>query len=205
MAGKQLQSSDLVDRVADWGVTVSEARARKGTWSRILLVLAFLLVFAGAILLLPIIAGSVLRFESQGLAAEFAVVATIATLGIALKLRASRLPRNALQIDYRAAEIRLGSERADGIFIRQRVAKFRDIGRIVAGEDGTLAIDLRGETATLRFNEAEPDSLRRLAAQIGAARESALRAPVRSRIQSRIMGFDASIREVKSRLTSRIA
>lgn len=205
MAEDRFQPSVLVDRVADWGVTVSEATAKTGIWARFLIVSAYLLVFAGAVLFLPILAGTILGFESQGLAGEIAAVATIATLGLTLKLRAARLPRNALQIDYRATELRLGSERADGVFIRQCVAKFRDIGQVDASEDGTLSIAVRGKTVTLQFNETDAESLRRLAAQIGAARESALRAPIRSRIQSRILGFDASIREVKSRLTSRIA
>ena len=205
MAKRPLHEPDMVDRVADWGVTVSEARARKGPMAVALTVAAYFLVFAGAILVLPILAGVFLRFESEGLAREFSVVAIIATLGVALRLRASRLPRNALQIDYRAAEIRLGSERADGVFIRQRVAKFREIGEVTVGVDRTLSIELRGETVTLEFNGVDGESLDQLATQISAARESALRAPIRSRIQSRIMGFDASIREVKSRLTSRIA
>ena len=205
MSKGRIRTPDLVDNVADWGVTVSEARARKGPVTVTLVVLAYLLVFLGAILFLPILAGTVMGFESQGLAGEFAIVAAIAILGVALKIRASRLPRNALQIDYRAAELRMGSENAKGVFIRQRVAKFRDIGDIETGEDGTLTLGLRGETLTLHFNEADEESLRRLAAQIAAARESALRAPIRSRIQSRIMGIDASFREVKSRLTSRIA
>ena len=120
-------------------------------------------------------------------------------------MQAARLPRNAIQIDYRASELRLGSERADGVFVRQLVAGFRDIGEVHVGEDGSLQLQLRGEFITLRFNDVAADSLERLATQIAEARESALRAPIQSRVRSRIIGVEASVREGKSRLTSRFA
>ena len=205
MAHRRTPSADLVDRIADWGVTVSESRKSRNGKAKLLLVLAYSLVFAAAILVLPMLVGSLLAFESDGIMSELTVILAIVLFGVVVKVRAGRLPRNAIQIDYRASEIRLGSERADGVFVRQRVAAFREIEDVRATADGSLAISLPGEDLTHRFNDADPASIERLAAQIAEARESALRAPIRSRIQSKIMGIEAGLREVRSRLTSRVA
>lgn len=205
MSERRTPSVDLIDRIADWGVTVSEARGARGRKAKLLLTLAYALVFAGSILVLPMLVGMILAFEAEGIMSELTVILAIVLVGVLVKVRAARLPRNALQIDYRASEIRLGSERADGVFVRQRVAGFREIEEVSAGPDGTLVLGLHGETLTLRFNDAEPASIERLASQIAAARESALQAPIRSRIQSKIMGIEAGLREVRSRLTSRVA
>lgn len=194
---------NLIDNVSDWGVTVSEARPRRSARSIAFQLVAYSAVFVGAVLALPMLASFVLDFEVEGLAAEFAVVAAMVAAGGYLKFRTSRLPRNALQIDYSASEIRFGHERADGVFVRQRVAPFRKIEEVFVDDTPALCIRVGGELVTLNFNDASKTRLAGLAAQISAARESALRAPIRSRIQSRITGIEAGIREVRSRMRSR--
>ena len=124
-------------------------------------------------------------------------------------MRASRLPRNAVQIDYSASEIRLGSQKSDGTFIRQRVISFRDIDAVSVehfeGAAPMLCLGTAGEDITMPFNGVNGGDVEDLAVQIAEARESALKAPVRSRIQSTMHSFGASIREVKSRVRSSIA
>jgi hypothetical protein len=199
---------DLVEQAADWGVTIAEARPRLGPRGIALILLGNLLLGAGAVFVLAPLAGVMLFKESDGILTEVTVVALILAVGVGFRMRSSRLPRNALQIDERAAEIRLGSQIPGGAFVRQKVASFRDIDDIrveTRGEDAVLAITTRGKILTVRFTDTDTRRLERLAARIAEARDAVRHAPIRSRIQSRIHGIDASLREVKTRIQSRIA
>ena len=198
---------NIIDQATDWGTTVSEATARRTNFSRFLLVTAFALLAIGSVLLIPIMAGTLL-FSSKGAASEMLVVGALLMLALAFKKKSGNLPRNALQIDYHACEIRLGTELTNGTFLRQQVVGFREIENVhvdTANPSGpTLCIGVPGKTVTLNFNHADPADLNALASKISAARESALRAPIRSRIQSRMRGFEASFVEAKQRIRSRI-
>lgn len=200
-------SVDLLNQTSDWGVTVSEAKAKRGSGARLLLLGGYALMGIAAVLVLPILAGLLLFPDSNGILHEFAIVAFCVVLGMAFKFQAGKLPRNALQIDYRANEIRLGAQKSNGVFIRERVCGFRQIEHVQVEKDAsgspTLTLTIDGDVFSVRFNETDLESVRDLGAKISAARESAMRAPVRSRIQSRIMGLEASFREVKSRIQSR--
>lgn len=202
------EATDLVDRASEWGSTVSERKARKGVFARLLLVAAFLFLALGSILILPVLAGSLLDAETRGSLQEVAVIGFFLVVAMAFKMKSGNLPRNALQIDYRACELRLGAERRDGTFIREQNIGFREIEEVYVDDENpdgaALCLKVPGETVTLHFHEAEEQSLHDLARKIAIARESALRAPVRSRIQSRIMGFEASFREAKQRIRTRI-
>ncbi len=208
MAERHPTAADIIDQSTDWGSTISEAKAKKGVTARVLLIVAFICLALGSVLILPVLAGVLLAFESNGALREIAVVGFILALALAFKWKSGSLPRNALQIDYRAAELRLGAERSDGTFIREQVIGFREIEEVYADNsdptDPALCIRIPGEVVNLRFHQAEQESLDALVNQIAAARETALRAPVRSRIQSRIMGFEASFREAKQRIRTRI-
>ena len=202
------EATDLLDQASDWGTTVSEKKAKKGLFSRLLLVVGFIFLGLGSVLILPVMAGSMLEADTSGSLQELAVIGFVLAIALAFKMKSSNLPRNALQIDYRACELRLGAERRDGTFIREQNIGFREIEEVYVdekhAEGPALCIKVPGETVTLHFHEAEEKSLQSLASQIAAARESALRAPVRSRIQSRILGFEASFREAKQRIRTRI-
>lgn len=198
--------SNIIDQATDWGTTVSEATARKTPLSKFLMTIAFVLLAIGSVLLIPLMAGTML-FSSTGAATEMIVVGGVLMLALAFKKKSSKLPRNALQLDYKAGELRLGSELPNGIFLREQVVGFRDIGEVhVKQTDGrpALCIGIPGELVTLNFHQADETGLNTLAGRIAAARESALRAPIRSRIQSRMRGFEASFHEVKQRVQSRI-
>ena len=97
---------------------------------------------------------------------------------------------------------------AAGAFVRQRVCPFRSIDSVTVDESEpdapALNLVMSGETATIRFRETKAQQLSEFAAQINAAAEAAKTAPVRSRIQSRINGFEANIREVGNRVRSRV-
>lgn len=201
-------TSDLIDQASDWGTTVSEAKAKRGALARFLIISACIFLALASILIIPIAAGTMLFTSSSGAIIEIVFVGALLAIALNLKKKSSNLPRNALQIDYSACELRLGAEHSDGTFIREQVIGFREIEEVYINddnpEDPALCFRIPGEVVDLRFHKAEQDSLNALVNQIAAARESALRAPVRSRIQSRIMGFEASFREAKQRIRTRI-
>lgn len=105
-------------------------------------------------------------------------------------------------------ELRLGTQKADGTFIREKVFSFRDIDdvQVNKGPQGSaqLTLSILGNDVAIDFNGADTASVEGLATQIIAARQSALAAPMRSRIQSKAHGIEASFREIKSRVQSRI-
>lgn len=198
--------TSLIDRATSWGTTVSEAKAQTTPFSLILMTIACILLAIGSVLLIPVMAGTLL-FTSSGAATELIVVGCVLMLAVAFKKTSGNRPRNALQIDYNAGELRLGAERSNGVFLREQVVGFRDISDIyvdTANGDPALCIGIPGNLVTLSFHQANEAGLNSLASKISAARESALRAPIRSRIQSRMRGFEASFNEVKQRIRSRI-
>jgi hypothetical protein len=113
-----------------------------------------------------------------------------------------------LQIDYAAGEVRLGSMNANGAFARHRVCPFSEIDTVsvdlASNGMGTLTLVMNGETATVTLSNAEEDTLNDIVSKINAAKESARAAPVRSRIQSAFLGFEAGFREVGQRVRSRV-
>lgn len=197
---------DLVSQAADWGTTITEASARKGPKARVWLATAYVSLALGSLFIVPIAVGTYLS-GSLGSLRGIAVLGFLIAAALAFKWKAQSQIRNALQLDYRAGELRLGHARKDGAFTREQVVSFREIERVyVDGSiDGpALCIEVNGERMTMRFNQAEATELQALASRISAARESALLAPVGSRIQSRMIGFEASFREAKKRIRTRI-
>ncbi len=205
---RKANSVDLLNHQSDWGLTVSEASARKSAGKRMMVFGAYILCGAASLLAMPLIAGALFFPSSDGLLFEFAIVAFCLLLAMAFKFQADKQMRNAVQVDYRAAELRLGSEKKDGTFVREKVFSFRDIENVQVKhvDDGTprLSLMIDGNDVAIAFNGTDLSSVEGLAVQIAAARESALRAPIRSRVQSKIHGIEASFREVKSRVRSTI-
>lgn len=203
------QQVDLLNHQSEWGMTVSEASGRKSISKRMLKICAYILFIAASVLAMPLIAGMLFFPDAEGLYLEIAIVVAALVLAMAFKFHSDKIERNAIQIDYRAAELRLGTQKPDGTFIRAKVFSFRDIEKVRVRESeqkgAQLCLSILGNDVSIDFNGAEAGSVEGLASQISAARESALAAPIRSRIQSRAHGIEASFREIKSRVQSRIA
>jgi hypothetical protein len=117
-------------------------------------------------------------------------------------------PKNALQIDYDACEVRLGSMTSAGAFVRHKVCPLRSIESVSVDtstpEAPALTFKMFSETATIRFTKTDAGSLATLAARIQSAADEARAAPMRSRIVSRINGLEAGVREIGTRVRSRI-
>ncbi|MEO1537159.1 MAG: hypothetical protein AAFR73_05455 [Pseudomonadota bacterium] len=199
---------DLLNHQSEWGMTVSEASGRKNISKRMLKICSYFLVAAAGILAMPLIAGALFFPETEGMYLEIAIVVAALVLAAAFKFHADKTERNSVQIDYRAAELRLGTQKSDGTFVRERVFSFRDIEKVKVreGEKGAkLCILVKGNDIAIDFNKADISSVEGLASQVTAAVESARLAPIRTRIQSKAHGIEASFREIKSRVQSRIA
>ncbi len=202
------QSIDLVNHETEWGIAVAEARSGSGASAKLLKGASFLAVLAASIAALPIVAGYLAFPSTNGIAKEALIVISFIGLALFFQAQARKGPRNSLQIDYSAGEVRLGTQNADGTFSRHRVCSFRHIKQVSVDPTRTdnpaIKLHLSGEVVTIRFKDAEARSLDLIAAKINAARESAKKAPIRSRVQSVIMGIDASYREVGTRVKSRV-
>lgn len=201
----------IMNQTTDWGTTISEEYGRKTITSRLFVCLALALFLAGSFLVLPVLAGVLansLAGEAQGAGKEIMVIAAIIVIAFAFKWKSSKRPRNALQIDHEAGELRLGSEKPGGIFVREQVVKFREITDVyvdttTSNEPG-LCIQMPGELITLHFFGASENSMNTLAGEIKAAHHAAMTAPIRSRIQSKFHGLEASVRETTRRIKSKV-
>lgn len=212
-ATKTEAKSDLVNHSTDWGIAVSEAKGKRSLAMTSLAIAGYAILFSGSMLAIPIMAGLILFPASEGIIREIGIVGLFVVLAIYFNAQSRKGPKNSLQIDYAAEEVRLGSVNAHGAFVRHRVCPFRQIDEVsidTRDEDSpALCLTLNGEIATIHFTRTDPVKLADIAAQISAASEAAKAAPVRSRIQSTFNGFEANIREVghrvRSRVTSRFA
>lgn len=208
VAGQGRGTPRVVNHRTDWGVTVSGAAARNSLATAAMWLLSFSLLTAASLFMLPILAWIYFSGLLEGTLPGAAAVACCLLLALFMGRQARNGPRNALQIDYSAGEVRLGTRRADGAFARQRVCGFRQIARVYIDRSvpsaPSLCLELPGEIATIPFFRGDGAELEETAAMISAAVESARRAPVRSRVQSRILGVEASLREVGQRVRSRV-
>ena len=209
MVDQIARTDDLLNHPTEWGLTVSEVAGRKSASKRLMKFGAYFLLAVASLLAMPVIAGIIFFPSSDGLLLEFAIIAFCLVVATAFKVQSDKTQRNSIQIDYKATELRLGTQKSDGTFIREKVFAFRDIDSVdvqrTANGTPMLSLLIDGAYVELPFNGTDQTSVQGLATQIAAARESALRAPIKSRIQSKIHGVEASFREVKSRVQSRIA
>ena len=201
-------SSDLVNHEMEWGVSVAERRAQQSVSKRALKVAAYVGFLLASFVAIPVLIGIMLFPDVTALAQNALVVLGIIAFAVLFQAQSRRGARNALQIDYAASEVRLGSQDENGVFTRHRVCNFRHIQKVsvdpTRSDSPALCLHLSDEDVTIRFQDADPRSLDLVAAKISAARESAKKAPIRSRVQSMIMGIDATYREVGQRVKSRV-
>ncbi len=206
--GSSSRTSDLINLDTEWGVSVSERSAQQGPAKRLMKIAAFIGFVLGSFVAIPIAIGFLIFPDAEGLAQDALLVLVLVAIAALFQAQSKRGPRNALQIDYSAAEVRLGSQDELGVFSRHRVCAFRHIEKVAVDarkkDCPALCLQLSGEDVTIRFHGADPRSLDLVAAKITAARESAQKAPIRSRVQSMFMGIDATYREVGTRVKSRV-
>ena len=157
---------------------------------------------------MPIIVGYMLAPQSEGLALEAAIPVLCVAFAMFLRNQAQKGPRNALQLDHKAGEVRLGSINEHGVFARHRVCQFRHIDKVYIDRKNktspVLCIDVNGETAKIRFNNTDDFSLTMIAGQIAAERDKAVAMPLKTRIQTKLLGLEAGAREVRTRVKSRM-
>lgn len=201
-------SSDLVNHDMEWGVSVIESRPRQSVSKRALKVAAYCGFILASFVAIPLLIGIILFPESEGLAKNALLVLGLVGIAAVFQAQSKRGPRNALQIDYAASEVRLGSQDENGVFTRHRVCGFRQIDQVSVDarkrDCPALCLHSGNEIITIRFQDADPRSLDLVAAKISAARESAKKAPLSKRVQSMFLVIDASYREVGQRVKSRV-
>lgn len=199
---------DLVHRTSDWGVSVSEAAGRKSAGRKALSFAGFVAFAAASLFVIPILAGTLLFSASRGVLIDLGIVGAFVAMAIFFNALSRKGPKNALQIDYKSSEIRLGSINSAGAFVRHKVCPLRSIDSVAIDtsmpQAPALKLIMFSETATIRFSNTAADSLAELATRIQIAADEARAAPIRSRIVSRINGFEAGMREISRRVASRV-
>lgn len=207
-SAKDRRTSSLVKQTSDWGISVSESVARKSPARKALAILGVATFTLASLFLIPILVGSALFSASRGVMADIGIVGCFVALAMVFNAHSRKGPKNALQIDYDASELRLGSMTSTGAFVRHKVCLLRSIESVAVDtsipEAPALTFNLFSETATIRFSRTDADSLTALAERIQNAADAARAAPIRSRIVSRINGFEAGIREIGRRVQSRV-
>lgn len=206
--GSSSKTMELVNRTSDWGISVSEANGQKTVGRKALAVAGFTAFAAASLFLIPIVVGTLLFTASPGVLIDFGIAGVFIGVAVFFNALSRKGPKNALQIDYDASEVRLGSITSAGAFVRHKVCPLRSIDTVSVDTSDPDAPALRlvmfSETATIRFAQTTADSLTELAARIQAAADEARAAPIRSRIVSRMNGLEAGVREISRRVVSRV-
>lgn len=201
-------TSDLINSTTNWGVSVSETSAKKSTLNKGLALVAYVGFILASFLVLPILAGVTFFEASSDVFIDIGIVAGFVATAFTFNVLSKRGPKNALQIDYHAEELRLGSMTAAGAFVRHKVCPLRNIETVSIelddGEGPVLSLGMLGEIATIRFAQADTKELEALAAKIEQAVDTARSAPISRRIVSTINGFEAGVREIGQRVRSRV-
>ena len=202
------KSAELINRTSDWGISVSEAAGQKTAGRKAMAVLGFAALAPGSLCATLIPFATLLFNASRAVLIDIGIVGVFVASAVVLNALSRRGPKNALQIDYDASEVRLGSINPAGAFVRHKVCPLHSIHTARADfSDPTapaLVFETWTETATIGFAEAGEGQLAELAAQIQAAANAARAAPMRTRIVSRINGLEAGVREISRRVVSRV-
>lgn len=205
---RTVQTSDLINQTSDWGVSVSEANGQKTPAMKALSIAGWSAFLLASLFVIPILVGTTLFSASRDVLVEIGIVGAVVGLAIYFNAQSKKGPKNALQIDYDASEVRLGSIASTGAFVRHKVCPLRSIENVAVDASDPdapkLSLNMFGEIATIRFSSTDADSLAKLAARIHAAADEARAAPVHTRIISRINGFEAGVREIGHRVRSRV-
>ena len=205
---KRRVSTTLVTHSKEWGVSVSEKQVRKFWLNAVLLVFSVLVMFSGLVIFTPILAGMYSSAEMSGIGHTILVVVSFFGVAAFINNQSRKGPRNALELDSNASELRIGFMNRYGVFVRQQViplARIEDaFVEYNAQCEPTLKFVVNGEQTQIALADAKPDRLNDVAARINEAASRALKAPRRSRIRSAIAGIGANYREMGNRAVSRI-
>lgn len=202
------QLSDLINSDTEWGVSIHEKRAQTNVMTRLLKATAIIGYILAAFVAIPLVIGLAIFPDAEGMAWTALIVLLCVALAAYFQAQSKKGPRNAIQIDYSASEIRLGSHLPDGTFVRHRVCPFRQIDKVsIDGRQAgypAICLHMNDELVKVTFQGADPRSLEMVAVQLSAARETAKKAPFAKRVSSVIFGIDATAREVGQRVRSRV-
>ena len=200
--------SPLLSQTTEWGLSVSEATSQMTFARKCLLVIGYVAFVAASIWVIPVLVGTAFFSASPAVWMDVGIVAACVTLAYGFNTLSRRGPKNALQIDFAAEEVRLGSINSAGAFVRHTVCGFRSIDDVIvdtADKDAPgIRLKMGGKDAALSFAGASADQTADLAGKISNAVQAAKAAPMRSRIRSQMHGFEAGIGEVGSRVRSRV-
>lgn len=201
-------STTLVRELTDWGVSVSEKRLRSSWLNAVLLVLSVFVLFCGIVVVMPLLVGLLLSAEIFSIGIQTTIVAAFIGLAIVFNIQSRKGPRNALELDQKASQLRLGYKNRYGAFIRQQVIPLAQVEDSIVQQDTQgqpeLNIIVDGEQIRIALADAKAERLTDIAAQICEAASRARNAPRRSRIRSSIAGIGASYREIGNRVASRV-
>lgn len=199
-------STTLVREATDWGLAVSEKRVRSTWLNAALLLLGALTFFTGLMFALPVLVGLVLSAEMTMFGVQVAVVAGLIVLAIVFSVQSRKGPRNALELDQSASQLRIGHINRHGAFVRGRVIALRQVVDATVAEDADgkpeLNIVLDADQIRVALTDAKVERLTDISGQIRDAAAEARTQP-RSRIESSIAGIGASYREISKRVVSR--
>ena len=198
----------LVRESTDWGDSVSEKRVRTFWLNVVLLVLSVFVLFCGLVIVLPLLAGLMFSAEITGIGSLTIIVVALIGLAIVFNIQSRKGPRNALELDRNASELRLGFKNRYGAFVRQRVIPLARVEDTFVQYDTQGEPELNfvvdGEQIRIALADAKAERLSDIAAQICEAASRARNAPRHSRIRSTIAGIGASYREIGNRAVSRV-
>jgi len=193
---------------ANWGVSVSEKKVRKFWLNTALLALGAYVLSFGLVIALPLLAGLVLPAEMTGGTTQTLIVGAVLGLAVFLSVQSRKGPRNTLQLDHKASELRLGFVNRYGAFVRQRVIPLAKVDHTFVQNDDAgqpeLHFVVNGKQIRLALADAKGQRLSDIATQINEAASRARIAPRPSRIQSAIAGIGASYREIGNRVVTRV-
>ncbi|NNJ67480.1 MAG: hypothetical protein HKP54_05525 [Boseongicola sp.] len=201
-------STALVRHTTDWGVSVSEKRVRKNWLNFVLLVLSVLGLFCGAVLVMPFIFAMAVSAEITGIGRVVAAVLACVGLAVVFNILSRKGPRNAIELDSEAGELRIGSINRNGAFVRHRVLPLARIQNTAVERspegDPELNFMIDGESIRVALANGRAERMDEIALQVTEAASRARNAGGRSRIRSAIAGIGASYREIGNRVTSRV-
>lgn len=132
-------STTLVRESTAWGDSISEKRVRSFWLNVVLLVLGVFALFCGLVVARPLLIGLILSAEMTGIGTTIIVAAAFIVLAIIFNDQSRKGPRNAMELDRNANELRLGFKNRYGAFVRQRVISLARV------DDAFVQCDAKGE------------------------------------------------------------
>lgn len=193
---------------AEWLVSVSERRVGRTRRRNISRLISYILTFAAALVAFPILIGLSIMPEPSVVLHYVYIMVPLLAAAILFQVLSKQGPRNSVQVDYAANEVRLGSKKPDGTFVRHTVWPFHTVNKVYIDKSpkGEKMLCLRAgpEVASIRLADVDERSLTLLASQISAACQDAEKMPLTSRITSQFIGLEASAKEVGERVRSRV-